>query len=260
MKFIRGRRNYRFARGKTSRRGRKPRRYRLRRFRSRRKALKPQGIFPRKRLVRMKWTCAIPFSATPIPAGALSQFGTSYQMKANSIHRPNLGYGGSDPRLSMNPSSYNYFASLYNQCEVKSSHYKLTYRQTSTTTVNPFIIGVKMAEGSSITDTSYEQLSADTNVKWKIIKPTPDLSVQRSVQVGFKARRRFDTGEALRNVAIIGNDPSDVEYYVPFVQFLDNTSTSLPAMHLTVTCTYYVEFSDPKDIHSFPATAAIDQE
>lgn len=249
-----------------SRRRPRSRRYtrsRRSRFRTRRhrRALKPQTMFSSNRLVKMTYTLGLSTSTGTMTAAQINLLNQALRMKANSIYRPNGNYGSSPAQCSMNPSSFNYFSTLYNQSEVKSSSYKLTYRQVNTTQCTPFVLGVKQTDTTTMTDHAYEQLASESRVKYTIVRPRADGTATATIRCGFKAHKRFATAEAKHNIANpVGSDPTDVEYFLPFMCFLDDTSTSFPACHFVLKVTYWVLFSDPKDIHDITSTMALDQE
>lgn len=245
--------------GKSLRRFIKSRRRRSRRMKTKRKRYaKARQLFPSKRRVKMTWVHSFTQNAATFTAGQFNYLGSAVIMKANSIWHPNSAYGAGG-RINQNPSSYLFFSQLYNRYIVKSSHYRLTYRQINTTQCTPFVMGVKLSDGSSVADHSYEQLGNDNNVKWKVVRPTADGSCKASVSGGFRAGKRFGIGVSHDNYADMASDPPDVEYFVPFFQFKDDSATSFPACHISLSVTYYVEFSDPKDVHG-SLTDALDQE
>lgn len=246
------------------------RRMRRRRGYRRRRVATPRTLMPQTRVVKMKYV----YSAT-IPEGTwtsnvLNLLPTEFQLKANSIYRPNLDWSGAgNARKAMYPSQFIFYKLMYNQCEVKSSYYKIHVSQGKPEIItnqlgvqnDPMIFGVRANHtGAGPGVTSYEQFNADPLVKYKIMTPNANGTGNCTVRCSWNANKRFGTAQAQLNICNpVTSDPQDVDVYTPFVQFQDYAAVSHYSFNVTVSCTYYVKFSDPKSVNDFSSTAAIEQ-
>lgn len=266
VRRLRRSKKYRF-RARTSRRGyRGLKKYRRRYRRRFRKITTERNLMPRSRMVKMKFTYSDPIAAATITAGALTALPSDWRFKCNSVYRPSGGYGtGGDLRHDQYPTTLLYYKTLYNQCEVKASRIKYTFRQTgtipTTTIPTPLIIAVRPDHGGAgPVLTSYEQFGSDPLIKWTKFTPNTTGNAKAVLRCKWSAKSRWGAVGEFKNIASpIMSDPADIDYYDTVYMFNDYTSTAAPAMHCTVSVTYYVKVSDPKSVNDFNAAVAIEQ-
>lgn len=237
---------------------------RKRRTRRMRKYKTERSLMPRSRVVKMTFTQAVTIPAATISANVLSNLPGDLRFKCNSVYRPSSMYGqAGDARHDQYPTTYQYYKTLYNQCEVKASRIKYTFRQTgtlpTTTIPNPLILAVRADHGGvGVGLTSYEQFGSDPLIRWTKYVPNTTGNAKAVLTTSWSAKKRWGISGDFKNTSAF-IDPTDVDYYDPVYMFADYNSTAAPAMHCHIKVTYYVRVSDPKSVNDFAAAVAIEQ-
>jgi len=163
--------------------------------------------------------------------------------RANSVYLPIAAAG-------YYPMKYNELAALYNKYCVVSSTIRverIAIHPTDATAV-PTVWGIILDDNSTLGVGKFRALIERGRTVHAISNNTSAMAVQK-LGYSFNAKTWFNVADPLSNneiCGVVGSPPSNISYFVLWLQTMDLVSSSNPTSFL-VTVDYDVVWSDPKD-------------
>nr|QXP07685.1 MAG: putative capsid protein [Arizlama virus] len=218
-----------------------------------------------------------------LPAGSVWSYGITYPTKicANSAFSPNLNYNdaGAAP-VSSHASAFEYYSMQYNCFEVVASKISVRWAQAMTPPSNNeyFFVGIKTSDDEMWAPTAVNpnvmlpqpvytfNLPNESAIRYRRWVPNFDNNASARIVVRWSAKRQFLGARPVQNTVtrLAGgwHRPADQIWFIPFIARAYPSSTNIPAHLMEICVTYYVKWSDPRNMSQWNAAnpnAQIDQ-